>query len=106
MKSSWIMTWVIIWLTLAFFGSIAEQRNLFELHGIGATVTSLTTPEGSNALQVIINAWEYVKVLISALALWFPTLWAGNWIYVYYFVCLPIVLGGVYGIVSMIRGYG
>jgi hypothetical protein len=101
MKSSWVMTAFLMWVVIAFFVGIAEQRLIFDI----TVAQSLGQPTGTDFdfASLITKVWSYMKVFINMLFL-YPDFWTGYWIWFYVVVCMPIMVGLTFGIVTILRG--
>jgi hypothetical protein len=95
--------------------SVIEGTNMFGTAEV-QTITSMMQPAGTDvsSLQgpfsisgfysLVTNVWEYIKIVIQAIFLYFPDLWTGNWIWFYFVVCLPISIAMIVSLVMVLRG--
>ena len=94
-------------MAILYFAGIAEQANDIT-PAVASNIYSLGTPTGTNFVGNIISdvtqVWNYMMTFIKMIFLWNGTLWQGQWLYFYYFVCIPIVIGMVFSIVTILRG--
>lgn len=115
MKTSFIIGWVCLFVACIMGDSIIQQSAgitstqggwLFALtHPSGTDVTVLSSiPIIGQAASLITMVWSYILNLIELIFLWFPSIWNGTWLWVYYFVCLPVAIGFVVSIVFILRG--
>jgi hypothetical protein len=107
MKTSWIVFTVMMWITITYFASVVEQVNLLSVSALGNAQTLIQptgTDFGLGLTSLITNVWTYMKVFISFIFLWYPSIWTGNWVWVYYFVFLDIAVAIVFSLVTILRG--
>jgi hypothetical protein len=80
---------------------IAEQRLIFDIE----MARTLGQPTGTNfnLVSLIVDVWTYMKIFIDMLFL-YPDYWTGYWIWFYAVVCMPVMVGVVFGIVTIMRG--
>lgn len=92
---------------ILYFTGIMELSNLLST-AEAARLQALGQPTGTdfNLVSFIIQVWAYMKPFIQAIFLYNPTIWSGYWIWFYYIVCIPIMVGLVFSIVSIMRGVG
>lgn len=115
MPPKWIIGVITIYLAILLATSIANQANQFTA-GEVAKLQSMTLATGTDITNIggvgttggdfslITNVWTYIKTFIQAAFLWSPSLWTGNWLWFYYFFCLPICIAMVVSIVFVLRG--
>jgi hypothetical protein len=108
-KTSWVIFVVIAYIAIFYFAGIMEQTNLITSTSTGqVNLQAMGQPTGTNfgvgLTSQIVLVWNYMVNLIYMVFLWNPTVWSGNWIWFYYIVCLPICIGVVFSIVTIMRG--
>jgi hypothetical protein len=121
MKTSWIMGIMMVYLLIlslemiATGGTVLGASASYQVDSANYTFAQgagkLVAPEISNSSNVIAQAWSaisnigpYLNIAIAILLLWSPTLFAGNMIWVWWFVCFPTCVGMVFSIISIARG--
>ena len=107
MKTSWIIFIVMAYLGILYFAGIMELSNLIDTQ-VKEDMMALGQPTGTdfNLISLVVQVWAYLKVIIPMMFLWNPTIWSGYWIWFYWIVCFPIVIGMVVSIVMVMRGVG
>jgi len=107
MKTSFIIFIVFTYLSIFYFAGVAEYSAPINSTVVG-NLQSLGQPVGTNfgvgLTSMIVLVWDWMKTLIQMIFLWNGTLWVGNWLYFYYYVCLPVCIGVVASIVMVMRG--
>ncbi len=73
--------------------------------------TTLMQPEFATSANIITGAWTIVKnivgflgILVKVLALWAPTVFGGDMIWVWWYICFPTDVAMVFAILSLARG--
>ena len=97
----------MVYIAIQYFSSVAEYAN--NVNGtVAAQIQTLQTPTGTNFFSALASGikfvWDYLTVVIKWIFLWNPTLWSGNWLWFYYFVCMPICISLIISIVFILRG--
>ena len=109
MRTGWIVGIVMIYIAMAYFGITAEMGSSLGASPL-ATIDTLMKPEFTNfevgLSTLITNVGTYILAFLQIVFLWFPTLWSGTWIWFYFFVILPMVVGMTLGLVMVMRGVG
>lgn len=113
MKTSWTIGLVFFYIALLLLTSVVNQASQFTVTEV-ARLQGFMQPTGTDvassstsipaALNMITNVWTYIVVYIEMIFLWSPTLWSGTWIWMYYFICLPVCIGNIISIVYIMRG--
>jgi hypothetical protein len=97
----------MVYISIFYFSGIAEQQNNVT-PVVASNLYTLGTPSGTNFFGNIVSnvvaVWNYMLVFIKMVFLWNGTLWQGNWLWFYYVICLPVVIGMVFSIVTILRG--
>ena len=113
MKMSFIIGWAALFISLIFFDTIVQQST-----GIGSDtygwvkslgepdITNMTSPGVGQLISLITYVGQYIVTFISMIFLWFPSIWTGNWIWFYWFFCVPVTIGFIVSIVFVLRGVG
>lgn len=116
MKTSFIIGWACLFIagtigelfitggtgfgsdTMSLIRSVTRDVNI-------VNITSLyAIPVIGQVASFFVMVGEYLALIISMLFLWFPNIWAGNWIWVYYFLCVPVTIGFIFSIIVIVRG--
>ncbi len=58
----------------------------------------------SAAVTIITNIGNYCVAFLGALFLWSPTIWSGYFVWIWFLVCLPISIGMVFSVITILRG--
>jgi hypothetical protein len=107
MKTSWIIFIAMIYAAIFYFSGVAEYTNNLD-SSVMLRMQNLGQPTGTNfgvgLTSQIVLVWDYMVNFIKMVFLWNPTLWSGSWYYFYVFVCLPVCIGVVFSIVTIMRG--
>lgn len=110
MKSSWLAGIVLLYVGLLFLSMVAENNSAIGASDINL-FNGILNPQGtdfSNPLvatySLMTDVWQYVKLFIQIVFLWFPDLWTGSWIWFYYFVAFPISAMMIFSFISLLRG--
>ena len=110
MKSSWLAGIMLFYVGLLFLSMIAEHNvsaNSADINLFNAFITPTGTDFSNPVVAVtslVTDVWQYFKLIIQVVFLWFPDLWVGGWLWVYYVVCFPIAMMMVFTFVSILRG--
>ena len=116
MKTSFIIGWACLFIV----GNIAEMFITMQT-GFGSDTMSLirsvtrdvnivnitslyAIPVIGQVASFFVMVGEYLALIISMLFLWFPNIWAGNWVWVYLFLCVPVTIGFIFSIIVIVRG--
>lgn len=95
------------YMAIFYFSGIAEQQNNLT-PAVAANIYALGTPSGTNFFGNIVSnvtaVWSWFLRIIPMVFLWNGTVWQGGWLYFYYFVCIPIMLGLIFSFISILRG--
>jgi hypothetical protein len=102
------MLWILI-----FLGEMmATGGTAFNTTGF-TYLDALMSPNFTNVASVVSAFWSLItgvafllKELVQILFLWSPEVWTGNYIYVWFIICLPLGLSIVLGLVFIMRGVG
>jgi hypothetical protein len=78
-------------------------QRLMQPTGTDVTVIS-SLPVIGGAASLISYVWNFFKIFIQMIFLYFPSIWNGQWIWVWYFLCVPVTVGFVASIVIILRG--
>jgi hypothetical protein len=100
----------MFWVGCLFLSLCAEQSLSMD----GGTVnlfSTLLAPTGtdfSNPLvatfSLMTDVWQYFKLLIQVIVMWFPDLWVGTWQWFYFFVVFPVSVMMIATFVTILRG--
>jgi hypothetical protein len=86
----------------------AQQMEWLDALTSNVQITNVTAlysvPVIGQAVSLITKVGEYISTLILMIFLWFPDIWAGNWLWLYFFLCLPVTVGFVVSFVFILRG--
>ena len=110
MKSSWIAGIVFFYIGLLVLSLIAEQNVSMKGSDVNV-IQQLITPSGTDfsnpvvaTVSLITDVWQYFRLLIQVIFLWFPDLWVGSWLWFYYIVCVPITVMMIATFITILRG--
>jgi hypothetical protein len=110
MKQSYVIGIVMLWVMALWLCCVAENNNIIGNEQTNL-ISVLLTPQGTDfsnpitaVTSIITDVWQYMKVFLQMAVLWFPDLWHGNWIWVWYVICLPLAIGMIFSIVTILRG--
>jgi hypothetical protein len=115
MKTSFIIGWACLFIACIFGSSIIEQNagitttQMAWLNSVmSPNVTNMTAiqsiPIIGQAYTLVTMVGQYIVSFILMIFLWFPSIWAGTWIWFYYVFCLPVSIGFVVSLVFILRG--
>lgn len=114
MKTSFIIAWACLFISCIMFNSIVElntgmdntQMNWLNniIHPTG--VESAINDWGviGEIAGFVTMVWSYFVTLISMIMLYFPSMWNGVWLWVYFVVFLPVSIGFIVSIVIILKG--
>jgi hypothetical protein len=107
MKTSWVIGLIMLWLLIFTSEMMVTGASVFNPTDLNA-VNNVTIQNGSNivstAWTVFTNLGTYAKGILKVILLYEPSVFAGNYIWFWYLVCLPIDIGILFSIVSVFRG--
>lgn len=107
MKTSWIIGVAMMWLFILFCEVLATNGTIFNPSGVNSLL-SLSIANSSGALAATLtfigNLGNYFLAFIQLVTLYQPTVFSGNYIYMWYMICLPIDIGMIFGVVTILRG--
>jgi hypothetical protein len=91
---------IFLYVFIAIIASIAEERNVMTVVAGAGSVTHV------GSLWVLLHPMEqpleWPSALFNCSTLWFNgTLWSGNWIWAYYLIAFPVVVGTIVEVLSM-----
>lgn len=108
MKQSWVIGIVTIW-TLIFTAELMVTGGTAFTRS--SALNTLASPAfvnaagSTSALSSVINGiGTFFVSFISVIFLWSPTVFAGNWIWFWQFICLPISISFIVVIATILRG--
>lgn len=110
MKQGLVVGWVCLFIICLILNSIVEANT-----GMNTTQSDwfnvLLSPAGANnsgsliaQSSIITHVWDFVRGFFGILLLWFPSLFAGSFIIVWWVLCVPVGVGFSWAIVSLLRG--
>lgn len=120
MKISWVLGVIMFYILILCC-------ELFATHGGGSVYSSNTTVEFTNvatqnqsltiepsyltssstasaAWTVATNIGQTLGIISSFLVLWSPTVFSGNMLWVWWFVCFPTDVAMIFAILALVRG--
>ena len=110
MKQSWIIGVISLWILIFTAEMMATSGTAFSSN-MTASMTALAHPSMANysnifssTASIISQVGTYFMVFISALTLYSPTVFAGNWIWFWAFICFPISISFIIVIITILRG--
>jgi hypothetical protein len=105
-----------LWVMLTLLSNIAESSALFGDANVDTGYTQATTlsklmhPEIINAsnpqASVFGNIATYIGLIFGAILLYYPVIWQGAAIFVYLVFFLPVGIGFIWALLTIIRGVG
>jgi hypothetical protein len=123
MKQSWMVAIACFWIGLNILCStITMTTPLTTYQGDSSIPSANGTPSqivgqaeapngvdaNENAVQAaysfVSDVWTWFKRIIQICVLWYPSVWQGDAIYVYWFLCIPVTIGMVLSFVTVLRG--
>jgi hypothetical protein len=113
MKISILVGCLTLWVILFALAGIVEQSNAPQSGSSSFNLlTSLFQPTMQNssggfigsAVAFVVNAAGFFLSVIKMIFLWFPSVWAGDYIWFWYLLCVPVGIGIVVSIVIIARG--
>ena len=109
MKTSWIIGVAMMWLFILFCETLVTANPIF--NPAGGAVSALLSVSISNSsgalaatLTFIGNLGNYFLAFFQLVTLYQPTVFSGSYFYLWLFLCLPIDIGMVFGVVTILRG--
>ena len=100
----------MFYIGLLILSLIAEHNVSMNVNDVNLfnNIMSPTGTDFSNPVvavtSLVTDVWYYFKLVIQVVFLWFPDLWAGNWIWFYYVVCFPVTIMVIFTFVTILRG--
>jgi hypothetical protein len=106
-KTSWVIGVAMMYLFIFACELLATNGNMFNPSGINSLLSvSLSNSSGALAatLTFIGNLGVYFQTFLGMLFLYQPTVFSGNYIWLWLLLCLPIDIGMIFSVVSILRG--
>ena len=110
MKTSWIIGVMMLYLLIFAAEMMVTGGTAFnatqhsQLERLMAPTMTNQSGVVSGAVALVSNAGTYFVTFVSALFLWSPSVWTGYLVWFWLFICLPISIGMVIGVVTILRG--
>ena len=107
MKTSWVIGVLMIYIFIFFCEILVTNGPMFNQSSLNPLLSvSLYNSSGiiASTATFMVNIGNYIYGLIQILTLYQPTVFAGNYFYLWLFLCLPIDIGMIFSIASIIRG--
>ena len=107
MKTSWIIGVAMMWLFILFCEVLATNGTIFNPSGVNSLLSiSIYNSSGIIAATAtfFVNLGNYFYAFLQLVTLYQPTVFSGNYIYMWYMICLPIDIGMIFGVVTILRG--
>ncbi len=118
MKTSWMIGCIMAYLLIFAAEMVATGGTVFNAttaSGISNVAavnqTGLMAPTIQESTNVFTAAWAviagvaaYLRLILQMLALWSPTIFVGDYLWFYWFICFPVAAGMVVSIVFIVRG--
>lgn len=108
MKQSWIIGTIMLWLLIFTGEMMATGGTAFAQ---ASTLNAVASPAFVNQAGVVSAATSvmnaignFFKSLVQIVFLWSPTVFAGNFIWFWEYICLPIAISFIVVIATVIRG--
>ena len=119
MKQSWIVGIVALWVILTLMSNVARQEALMaqidpvtELTQV-ETMDTMMKPAGTDiqnpltfTVSIITKVWDYIKIFFQVILLYYPEIWQGGAMIIYYTIFLPVGIAFATTVVMIIRGVG
>ena len=110
MKHSWVMGVVMLYLLVLGVEMMVTGGTAFSSEGQGY-LDSLVSPAMSNQsgaltsiVSLAIQVGTYFETFIKAVFLWSPSVWTGYLIWVWFYMCVPLTIAMIIGIIIVLRG--
>ncbi len=108
MKTSWFIGVVAMWLIIMACEMVvvgnSTPAGTSEISVIASPPITNLADFVSTAITMATNIGIFFFNLLSMFLLWSPSVFTGNWVWAWWFVCVPIDAGMVFGIVTVLRG--
>ncbi len=110
MKTSWIIGVFMFYMLIVGIAMMVASTNTPDSDVMSIIDTlirpSIVNQAGSASAFVsfVRDIGTYFMAFLGALFLYFPSVWQGHLIWFYYFVCIPVSVGMVLSIVTILRG--
>jgi len=115
MKQSWVIAVVTLYVVFHLLGSVAEgslsitSSQVSQAQGLMQPIMTDVSPLNSIpviglAVSLITNIGSYFISFMMMVFLWYPTLWSGTWMWFYWLFVMPVSIGMIMAIVTMLRG--
>jgi hypothetical protein len=108
MKQSWVIGIISLWLVIFTSEMIATGGTAFSNQN---DLNVLASPAFVNQSGVVAAASAIMNGIatffvsfVQIIFLWSPTVFAGNWIWFWEFICLPIAISFIVVIATILRG--
>jgi hypothetical protein len=96
-----------MWLFILFCEVLVTNNPLFAPSGANALL-SMNIYNSSGIIPAtatfFTNLGNYFKAFLDIITLYQPTVFSGNYIYLWYMLCLPVDIGMIFSVVTIIRG--
>ena len=79
----------------------AITRNMSTLYQPEIASQSNVITQG---VAIVTHIGDYLQAFLEIMFLWSPSVFSGYMIWIYWFICFPVVCAMMYGVVSLIRG--
>ncbi len=110
MRMSWLMGITMAYLFILAWEMLMTGGNTLGT-SVNETMTAVVSPtitnfagSTSNFASMITNAGSIFLKIMSIVFLYAPTVWSGDSIWVWYFVCLPVAITMIATLVFVARG--
>jgi hypothetical protein len=109
LKTAWIVGIVMAYLLIFALEMWSTGAESLDIAGNAATAsqTMLSALGGtpiSGLLAMGVTFFSYIVAILQMLILYAPTVFAGDMIWVWWFVCFPVDVGMVLSIIAVMRG--
>lgn len=107
MKTSWVIG-VFVFYLLIFAAEMMVTGGSFGPTTTSGALVSPSIASSSNSVSqwftVMASGFNYFISFIGVLFLYSPSVFPGNYVWMWWFICLPVDVGMIFGIVTMLRG--
>ena len=108
MKQSWIIGTIMLWLVIFTAELMATGGSAFahasDLNAVASPAFVNQSGVVSAISSVMTAIGSFFVSLVQIIFLWSPTVFAGSWIWVWEYICLPIAISFIVVIATVIRG--
>ena len=110
MKHSWVMGVVLLYLLILGVEMMVTEGTAFssaaESQIEGLLSPSMTNQSGAvtSIISLASQAGTYFMTFVNAVFLWSPSVWTGYLVWVWFYLCVPITVTMIIGVIIVLRG--